>query len=388
MLWLSSFFLVAGAAICLVAAAGVLRLPDFFMRMHAATEAGVAGCGLVLIGVAFAYPSLDVWVKVTLGVGFLLVTTPIAGHLLARAGYVGGVPLWTGTSSDELAGTLKRGSFDRPTVRPGRGPGGPEAEPKRFRVVVALSSSPLGDEIVAQAIALAKAHDGQITALAIADTRMLANVGPVPLGGNHYASRLRTKRIEEARRRLAASVERFEAAVTRTGVPYGIKLDEGDPVALLRAHLPQRGLLLIDAHHWFDHGAGDGVADPLSHLVSRGVHPLAAVGATTASVERVVLLHDGTSHSDRTLAWFLANDPWPDARLAIRAAEGAVEAAVTHAVLQAFAAKGRGAPDVESRLEPLAADVIVHGNHGHPGWINTSRRAKAAERSSPIVIFG
>ncbi|AOG06920.1 monovalent cation/H(+) antiporter subunit G [Bosea sp. RAC05] len=388
MLWLSSLFLVVGATICLIAAAGVLRLPDFFMRMHAATEAGVAGCGLVLIGVAFAYPSLDVWVKVVLGVGFLLVTTPIAGHLLARAGYVGGVPLWTGTSGDELAGALKRGSFDRPSVSHVPAPGRSGVEPERFRVVVALSSSPLGDEIVARAIDLAKAHNGEIRAMAIIDTKMLAHVGPVPLGGNHYASRLRTKRIEQARHRLAASVERFEAAVTQTGIPYDIKLDEGDPARFLRSHLPPRGLVLIDAHHWFDHGAGDGVTDPLAHLVMRGIFPLAAVGASTSSIERIVFLHDGTPHSDRTLAWFLATDPWPDARLAIRAAEGVDTAAVTDFVLPVFAAERRDPPCIESRQQPLAADVIIHGNQGHPGWINSSRRAKSDERASPIVIFG
>ena len=38
--WLASLFLVGGAAVCLLASTGVLRLQDFFMRMHAATKAG------------------------------------------------------------------------------------------------------------------------------------------------------------------------------------------------------------------------------------------------------------------------------------------------------------------------------------------------------------
>lgn len=388
MLWLSSLFLVAGALICLIAAAGVLRLPDFFMRMHAATEAGVAGCGLVLIGVALAYPSLDMWVKVVLAVGFLLMTTPIAGHLLARAGYVAGVPLWTGTSGDELAGTLKRGSFDGVSVRSAPCSDRSEAAPERFRVVLALSASPLGDEMVARAIALAKAHGGEIRAVAIIDTKALMNVCPVPLGGNHYAYRLRARRTEEARNQLAASVERFEAAVSKAGISFSIKLAEGDPATLLRSQMPRRGLVLVDAHHWFDHGAGDGVTDPLSHLVARGVYPVAAVGATTGSIERIVFLHDGTPHSDRTLAWFLANDPWPEAHMVIRAAEGSDETEAVRTASRVFADARRAEPVIESRHEPLAADVIVHGNQGHPGWINQSRRAKSDERSSPIVIFG
>ena len=115
---LSSLFLIAGAGICLLASVGVLRLSDFFLRMHAATKAGVVGCGLVLIGVGFAFPSLEMWVKVAVAVAFLLVTTPIAGHLLARAGYVAGVPMWGGTSHDDLDGELPRGDFERLTRIP------------------------------------------------------------------------------------------------------------------------------------------------------------------------------------------------------------------------------------------------------------------------------
>jgi monovalent cation/proton antiporter MnhG/PhaG subunit len=83
------------------------------MRMHAATKAGVAGCGLVLIGVGFAEPSLVMWIKIAVSIAFLLLTTPIAAHLLGRAGYVAGVPLWGGTKEDQLSQELRRGDFDR-----------------------------------------------------------------------------------------------------------------------------------------------------------------------------------------------------------------------------------------------------------------------------------
>lgn len=118
MAWIGAALIVAGAAICLVAAIGVLRLPDFFLRMHAATKAGMAGAGLVLIGVAFAEGSLTLAIKVVLANVFLLFTLPVAGHLLGRAGYVAGVPLWRGTQEDDLKGVLPRGSFDRASKEP------------------------------------------------------------------------------------------------------------------------------------------------------------------------------------------------------------------------------------------------------------------------------
>ncbi len=102
-----------GAVITFVAAIGVLRLPDFFLRMHAATKAGVGGAGVVMLGVGMYEGTLEVWLKVAFVVFFLLLTTPIAGHLLGRAGYVAGVPLWRGTVRDELESSLRRGSFER-----------------------------------------------------------------------------------------------------------------------------------------------------------------------------------------------------------------------------------------------------------------------------------
>ncbi|AHB47640.1 sodium:proton antiporter [Hyphomicrobium nitrativorans NL23] len=111
--WIGAFFLVLGATVCLVAAIGVLRFPDFFMRMHAATKAGVAGAGLVLIGIGFAMPSFEIALKIVLANLFLLLTVPVAGHLLGRAGYIAGVPLWGATQRDELASVLPRGAFDR-----------------------------------------------------------------------------------------------------------------------------------------------------------------------------------------------------------------------------------------------------------------------------------
>ncbi|GAA5236439.1 monovalent cation/H(+) antiporter subunit G [Verticiella sediminum] len=112
MLWLSAVFLLAGSLLCLIAAVGVLRLQDFFMRTHAATKAGVAGCGLFLIGVGCADNTLGTWIKVGVAIVFLLVTTPLSGHLLGRAGYVGGVPLWKGTRTDALHDELPRGTFE------------------------------------------------------------------------------------------------------------------------------------------------------------------------------------------------------------------------------------------------------------------------------------
>ncbi len=108
---LAALLLVLGAAISLIAAIGVARLPDAFLRMHAATKAGVVGAGLMLVGAGLAFGGGDAWLRVGLIVLFLLVTVPISSHALGRAAYIGGAPLWPG-SKDALAGVLPRQSID------------------------------------------------------------------------------------------------------------------------------------------------------------------------------------------------------------------------------------------------------------------------------------
>ncbi len=111
LMWLSALFVLAGSVVTFIAALGVLRLPDFFMRMHAATKAGVVGPSLLLIGAGFFDPSWSAWITIFLAILFLLTTTPIAGHLIGKAGYVGGVDLWGGTIRNDLETVLPSSTF-------------------------------------------------------------------------------------------------------------------------------------------------------------------------------------------------------------------------------------------------------------------------------------
>jgi monovalent cation/proton antiporter MnhG/PhaG subunit len=110
--WIAAALLVGGSAIALIAAIGVHRLPDAFLRMHAATKAGVVGGALVLIGVAMAFDTTGAWLRVGLIVVFLLVTVPVSSHALARAAYVSGAVMWKGTRQDALAGILPRAGWE------------------------------------------------------------------------------------------------------------------------------------------------------------------------------------------------------------------------------------------------------------------------------------
>ncbi|MFN4262293.1 MAG: monovalent cation/H(+) antiporter subunit G [Thioalkalivibrionaceae bacterium] len=99
-----ALLVVTGAGFMLIAALGLVRMPDLATRMHATTKAGVLGAGLILAGVAVFFSSGPVIAKVIAVIVFLILTAPVAAHVIGRAAYFVGVPLWEHTRCDELAG--------------------------------------------------------------------------------------------------------------------------------------------------------------------------------------------------------------------------------------------------------------------------------------------
>ncbi|MDQ7858142.1 MAG: monovalent cation/H(+) antiporter subunit G [Armatimonadota bacterium] len=101
---LTAALLAFGAIWILIAAAGIVRMPDLYLRMSASSKAATLGAALMLLAVAVHFQALGVVSRVGATVAFILLTAPVAAHMIARAAYVTGVPLWRGTMVDELRG--------------------------------------------------------------------------------------------------------------------------------------------------------------------------------------------------------------------------------------------------------------------------------------------
>jgi multicomponent Na+:H+ antiporter subunit G len=101
---LSAVLLGAGALLMLVAAIGLLRFPDLFLRMSATTKAATLGMLLFMSALVVAFRDPGVATRATAIVIFTFLTLPVPAHLLGRAAYFMGVPLWKGTRVDELRG--------------------------------------------------------------------------------------------------------------------------------------------------------------------------------------------------------------------------------------------------------------------------------------------
>lgn len=100
---LSWIAIAAGLFFMLVGTFGILRLPDVYTRLHAAGMTDTMGAGFLLLGMALqtVVGIIDgesgywlVLVRLVFVYAFLLFTSPIATHALARAGIAGGVEPW------------------------------------------------------------------------------------------------------------------------------------------------------------------------------------------------------------------------------------------------------------------------------------------------------
>lgn len=94
--------LIIGAFFALVASIGLIRLPDVYSRMHAASKAGTVGSGLMMIALAISSADAATAIRSMAGLLFFILTAPIAAHLLAQAAYKVGYKMWSGSVVDEM----------------------------------------------------------------------------------------------------------------------------------------------------------------------------------------------------------------------------------------------------------------------------------------------
>ncbi|CAM4320870.1 monovalent cation/H(+) antiporter subunit G [Jeotgalicoccus halotolerans] len=101
---LIALFLLAGAFFTLVAAIGVIRLPDTYTRLHAASKSSTLGVGMTLIGVFiyFAYYQAAFDTQLLLAVLFIFISAPVGAHLIARSAFHSDVEPYQLTILNEL----------------------------------------------------------------------------------------------------------------------------------------------------------------------------------------------------------------------------------------------------------------------------------------------
>lgn len=99
---LTGTFLLLGSSLLLLAAVGVVRMPDVYMRMSASSKGVSLGAGLLAIGLAVHLGESGVTTRALLLILLFFLTAPVAGHMLCRAAYFSGVELAEETLLDEM----------------------------------------------------------------------------------------------------------------------------------------------------------------------------------------------------------------------------------------------------------------------------------------------
>lgn len=99
---ITGLLLVFGSFLTLTASIGMLRFPDLYTRMHAATKAGTLGVGFMLAAASLFFHSFTVIAESIILIGFIFTAAPVAAHLLARSAYKTDEKLYNPTQTDEL----------------------------------------------------------------------------------------------------------------------------------------------------------------------------------------------------------------------------------------------------------------------------------------------
>ncbi|MFN4123573.1 MAG: monovalent cation/H(+) antiporter subunit G [Flavobacteriales bacterium] len=92
----------SGTLFILLAAIGMLRMPDFYTRTSVTTKAVTLGLGLILAGAAVYFSQIDVTSRVLAIILFLILTAPVGAHMIGRAAYRTGSKMWEKSVMDDM----------------------------------------------------------------------------------------------------------------------------------------------------------------------------------------------------------------------------------------------------------------------------------------------
>jgi multicomponent Na+:H+ antiporter subunit G len=95
-------FVTVGAIFDFFGCMGLVRLPDVYNRLQAATKCVTLGTIFILLGTAIVTATPQIAIKAVLCAIFVLITSPTGAHALARGSYISGVSLWEGSVTDKF----------------------------------------------------------------------------------------------------------------------------------------------------------------------------------------------------------------------------------------------------------------------------------------------
>lgn len=118
--WIVAILILFGTAMSLLSSFGLIRLPDVYNRAHATTKSATLGILSILLGafIYFLYMHGVTSIRLLLGIVFVFLTAPVAGHLIIRSAHRYGTPLAPISVQDDLKELLDKQAVEDEKVRP------------------------------------------------------------------------------------------------------------------------------------------------------------------------------------------------------------------------------------------------------------------------------
>ncbi len=104
---ISIFFITIGVLFNLLGCIGIIRLPDTYNRLQAATKAVTLGCCSILLGVLFHFGFSDGGAKALIAIPILFLSSTVAAHALIRGTYHFGIKLGKKSVKDDYKDAVK-----------------------------------------------------------------------------------------------------------------------------------------------------------------------------------------------------------------------------------------------------------------------------------------
>jgi len=243
------------------------------------------------------------------------------------------------------------------------------------RILVGLGGTPFTTVATQIATELGDRHQAQLTGVTVVDTSKLDKVGPVPVGGEAYAQRLRDRKAQITQEGTEQAIAAFKAHCSEQHVVCRrIEYEQKDPFAAMISEARYNDLTIFGLRSIFDYGFTSDPDKAIIKLLSQGVRPILAVADNYRPIKKALIAYSGSMESAKALRHFLHLNPWPGVALQIvHFKEGpekepfllkdAAEFCDAHGFeVKTEAVEGRAKSDLLPFARENDADLIVMGN--------------------------
>lgn len=185
------------------------------------------------------------------------------------------------------------------------------------RILVGLGGTEYTTSAINQALALAMAHDAEITGISAFDAKRLLAIGPPPLGARAFPEEFGPQVMQNARQQERWALQEFADACAATGVRYRVIEETGEPISLMIDHARYHDLMVFGLKSLFEYGAIQDAHESLIRFVQAGVRPILAVDKGYSPIKKVLICYSGSMESAKAMKRFVQLRLFPEIDLRI-----------------------------------------------------------------------